>query len=425
MFPRLFPTHDPHRGHANGTGPVPRDMAAACGCSTSATSDRGLSCRAILAGGAAAALGLALHRKLPALAETAPDAARAPQLDLSGTSVVLLGTAAGPVPQWPRNMNSQALIVDGHSYVVDCGNGIVRQIVDAGIPYETITNFFITHLHPDHVFDYLPAITCSRSIGPQPGFRTVVNTYGRGRADALPTGTPAPGTQPIDPALPTPGLVDTHNGLLDANAYWMSPIYIPPTRTFPRMPEDIRDLVIPHDIPTPSVGANPATGPYAPAMQPFAVFEDSRVKVSAILVDHPPVFPAYAYRFDTDNGSVVFSGDTTYCDNVITLAAGSDLLVHEAGNEKAMVAHGTPPELAKQLLNSHTDVTQVGGIAAGAQVKALALTHLISQNPLVAYPPPIVDGDWIAPIRNQYTGPVYVGRDLMRSRLREGGAALV
>lgn len=379
--------------------------------------------RAVLAGGAALGAGALMAGAAPTRATAVQAPSSPPNLNLAGTSVVLLGTAAGPVPQWQRNMNSQAVIVDGHTYVVDCGNGVVRQIVNAGIPYQTITNFFITHLHPDHMFDYLPAVVAGRSIGVQPGFRQVVNTYGPGRAGALPPDQPQTGVTPVNPPLPTPGLVDTHQGLLDADAYWMNLIYIQgATSTFPKpgLPSDIRDLVIPNDIPTPA-GANPGDNP-CPSMQPFTVFEDGRVKVSAILVNHPHVFPAYAYRFDTDNGSVVFSGDTTHetNGNMVKLAAGADLLVHEAGYELDMIAHFTPPPLAKALLSSHTDVTQLGPIPQEAGVKALALTHLISLNPLVAYPPAINDKTWTTPINRQYSGPVYVGRDLMRFTLRRG-----
>lgn len=167
------------------------------------------------------------------------------------------------------------------------------------------------------------------------------------------------------------------------------------------------------------MGASPA-GNLCLSMPPFTVFEDSRVKVSAILVNHPPVLPAYAYRFDTDYGSVVYSGDTKAdtSGNMARLATGTDLLVHEAGDEQDMIAHGTPRPLAANLLSSHTDVTQLGAIAEQADVRALALNHLISLNPLVAHPPPIVDATWVAPIRQQYAGPIHVGQDLMRLTAR-------
>ena len=49
--------------------------------------------------------------------------------------------------------------------------------------------------------------------------------------------------------------------------------------------------------------------------------QDANVKVTAALVSHPPVVPAFAYRFDTADRSIVISGDTARSDNLIALAA--------------------------------------------------------------------------------------------------------
>ena len=67
-------------------------------------------------------------------------------------------------------------------------------------------------------------------------------------------------------------------------------------------------------------------------MDPFPVMSDDNVAVTAILVPHYDVYPAFAFRFDLKRPvvSVTFSGDTTKSDNVIALARGTDILVHEA-----------------------------------------------------------------------------------------------
>ena len=205
-----------------------------CRCSTlpAATSRPGLrlSRRAVLGGGVAAAAGTVVARSTGTSASAAAHRI-APRLALDGTSVVLLGTAGGPVPQWHRAMTSQAVVVNGYVYLVDCGNGVVRQIVNAGIPYQAIQALFITHLHPDHTFDYLPFMVCGRSIGPQPGFRRVVHTYGPARAGSLPPDQPNPGVTPISPLLPTPGLVDTHNRLAEPALHRGRNKIIPQTRS--------------------------------------------------------------------------------------------------------------------------------------------------------------------------------------------------
>src|SRR2546421_147587 len=53
--------------------------------------------------------------------------------------------------------------------------------------------------------------------------------------------------------------------------------------------------------------------------QPGLVMQDEHVKITAALVDHPPLAPAFAYRFDTAERAIVISGDTTPQDSLIAL----------------------------------------------------------------------------------------------------------
>jgi ribonuclease BN (tRNA processing enzyme) len=53
------------------------------------------------------------------------------------------------------------------------------------------------------------------------------------------------------------------------------------------------------------------------------------VRVSATPVNYVPVWPSFAFRFDTDDGAVVFSGDTVPSQNLIRMAKGANILVHE------------------------------------------------------------------------------------------------
>src|SRR5262249_2205301 len=76
--------------------------------------------------------------------------------------------------------------------------------------------------------------------------------------------------------------------------------------------------------------------PLAPLVHPHeltaggTVMKDGNVTVTCALVEHPPVVPAFAYRFDTADRSIVISGDTRKSDALIRLARGADVLVHEA-----------------------------------------------------------------------------------------------
>jgi ribonuclease BN (tRNA processing enzyme) len=145
-------------------------------------------------------------------------------------------------------------------------------------------------------------------------------------------------------------------------------------------------------------------------MAPFPVFEDDRVRVSAVLVPHGPVFPSFAYRFDTARGSVVFSGDTRYSENVVRIAQGADVLVHEVIDLDLIRRFGhVTPDLMTHLENSHTTTSQVGQVATEAGVGQLVLTHLVPSNPRQ-----IPDPVWHAQVSAHFRGAVHVGNDLDR-----------
>src|ERR1700746_255278 len=63
------------------------------------------------------------------------------------TRILLLGTAGGPPPNIMRAAPSNVVIAGGSLYVVDCGNGVARQIVQAGLRLRALKSIFITHHH--------------------------------------------------------------------------------------------------------------------------------------------------------------------------------------------------------------------------------------------------------------------------------------
>ena len=71
-----------------------------------------------------------------------------------GTRLILLGTKGGPRVGGERSNPASVLVVDGVPYVVDCGQGVSRQLVRAGIPLNTLNHEFITHMHSDHNLEY-------------------------------------------------------------------------------------------------------------------------------------------------------------------------------------------------------------------------------------------------------------------------------
>ncbi|MFD5658583.1 MBL fold metallo-hydrolase [Streptomyces hirsutus] len=339
----------------------------------------------------------------------APAAAAAPAAKKPGKNhwgkldLVLLGTKAGPPVDPLRTGISTALVVDGATYVIDCGRAAATQYVRAGLTMSSLNGIFITHLHADHVADYYNFFLLGGSVPNQEKDHITrpVPVYGPGPAGGLPPKFGGGEAPTVNPENPTPGIRQLTEDCHAAYAY--------STNVFLRDMgiQDIRDLADVHEIDIPEVGAGFENT--APPMKPFLVMEDDRVKVTAVLVPHGPVFPAFAFRFDTDHGSVTFSGDTTYSDNLVRLAKGSDVLVHEAISVEGLDA---PAVFVDHLLQSHVEVQKVGPIAQRAGVDMLVLSHIseVARNPIDAR-------QWKKWAQKGYGGKVVVGEDLQRIKL--------
>jgi ribonuclease BN (tRNA processing enzyme) len=122
---------------------------------------------------------------------------------------------------------------------------------------------------------------------------------------------------------------------------------------------------------------------------------EGKVTVTAARVHHPPVVPAFAYRFDAADRSIVISGDTPPSDSLEKLARGADVLVHEA------------------LYPSGVD-RLVATVPNAADLKRSILSHHTSAEDLVpAEDPTITDQIWIDAAREHFRGQVILGKDLM------------
>ena len=70
------------------------------------------------------------------------------------TRLILLGTGGGPRPRKGSSASAQVIVCNDVAYVIDCGNGVARQLAFAGVPFTTLRHIFITHQHSDHNADY-------------------------------------------------------------------------------------------------------------------------------------------------------------------------------------------------------------------------------------------------------------------------------
>ena len=315
---------------------------------------------------------------------------------LPDTALITLGVVAGPPPQVNMFGVSSALKIGNAVYVIDCGLGSLNAFVNAGLHVKDLTTMFITHLHTDHIVDYY-SFFASGGFGVPPR-RTPIAVYGPGPAGGLPpdeVGNPNPPTADPPPGNPTPGLLATTRALHQAFAYTNN-IFI---RDFGI--GDFDDLVAVHEI------AVPPGSDYlnrAPRMDPFPVMSDDNVAVTATLVSHYNVYPAFGFRFDMikSGRSVTFSGDTTKSDNLIRLARSTDILVHESqfSLDSGFYHDSFPPNY---LPASHTSAEQVGEVAAAADAEHLVVSHY--------GPAGLPDSQWQAAIAKNYPGKVTIARD--------------
>ena len=302
--------------------------------------------------------GAALMAALPfsrAIAEDAKPADAKPK-----SRLILLGTAGGPTPKPNRSAPANVIVVNGASYVVDCGNGVARQMVLAKLKLSSMRCVFLTHHHSDHNADYGNLLLLAWATD----LTKRIDTYG------------------------PPPLAEMTRQFLALNDYDIR------TRIADEGRPPLKDLIVPHEI--------SAGGP---------VMQDENVKVTAALVEHPPVTPAFAYRFDCPDRSIVFSGDTRPSKNLIALAQGADVLVHEVMHmpslEQLIATETNAKTLREHLLAAHSTCEEVGRVATEAGVKTLVLSHFVPGG----YPF-LKDEVWADAVRPYFSGNLVVGHDL-------------
>jgi ribonuclease Z len=119
-----------------------------------------------------------------------------------------------------------------------------------------------------------------------------------------------------------------------------------------------------------------------------------KIKVTAFVVDHGPVKPAFGYRVEYPGYSAVISGDTKFSENLVHFAKGTDCLIHPAWS----ISSEKPSPTALRSIASAEDAAQV-----------FRMTH---PRLAVIYHYKHSAGVQEA-IRAGYNGPFVIGKDLM------------
>lgn len=274
----------------------------------------------------------------------------------SKTQVVLLGTGT-PNADPDRSGPAIAVVVNGTSYVVDSGPGVVRRAAAAtkkgikGLEVENMRQLFITHLHSDHTtglpdFIFTPAVlerdAPLKIFGP-PGTKRMTDFILKAFSEDI-----AIRLKGLEPAKP---------------------------RGYEILAKDIK---------------------------PGVVFKDTNVTVKAFAVQHGSWKHAYGYRFEASDRVIVVSGDCAPSESVIEACNGCDVLVHEVYSTIGFASR--PPDWQRYHSSFHTSSKELAEIASKAKPKLLILYHQLFWG---TTPDALVEE-----VRKYYQGTVISGNDL-------------
>lgn len=256
------------------------------------------------------------------------------------------------------------MVINNTPFVIDCGMGVSHQLVSAGVPLPSVKYIFISHHHSDHNLEYGNLFYNAWASG----LSTPVHSFGPKGLEAM------------------------------TRTFWELNKFDVDTRIADEGRPDPRPLLIAKDIDADGV-----------------VLKTADVTVTAFRTPHPPITDNFAYKFETPDGTIVFSSDTDYNPKLAEFAKGADVLVHEAlyapfvDKLVARVKNGAT--LGKHLLESHTTTEDVGKIAAAAGVKLLVMSHLVPGDIDVS------DEDWTRDVKKNFSGRIIVAKDLMELAL--------
>ncbi|HEY3065700.1 MAG TPA: MBL fold metallo-hydrolase [Methylomirabilota bacterium] len=268
--------------------------------------------------------------------------------------VTLLGTGT-PVPAMNRFGPSILVEAGDQKLLFDAGRGALQRLAQLKIRWQDIDGVLFTHLHSDHVVGFPDLWLTGWLVGP-------------GRDRPLPVWGPR-GTTKMLSHLEQAYDFDIRIRLYDDR---------PP-------PDGV--VILGHDI------------------EEGVVLEKAGLRITAFEVDHAPIRPAFGYRVDYDDRSVVLSGDTRVSENLIRHAQGVDLLIHEVASPESFVRAGTRPERARSVIAHHVTPEQAGEVFARTRPRLAVYSHIVQ--------PDADQQDLIPPTRKAYSGALEVGEDLM------------
>lgn len=270
----------------------------------------------------------------------------APMVD-DALRVAVAGSSA-PLPSAPRAKASVVVFAGGRFWVVDTGPESVENLVLWGIPLSKIGGVLLTHFHSDHIGD----------LG-----ELQLQTWAGGRREQL-------------AVYGGPGVESVIAGF--NQAYQLDQGYRTEHHGEKVMPSAAWGMVA-HTV--------TLEGPPTPKKDRSAlVYDDGTLRITALEVDHAPIEPSYAYRFDYKGRSAVITGDLKYHPPLVSGAANADVLVSEAISRSMTqslehAAHSVGRDRTEAIMHDvqdyHISPEEAATIANDANVKLLVYYHLL------------------------------------------------
>lgn len=218
----------------------------------------------------------------------------------------------------------------------DIGPGTMRRLLEADTSIFDISFIFLSHFHPDHTGELVSFLFS--------------NKYASGYQREIPLTIVA-----------GKGFSQFYNGLKRVYGNWIE--LAPTLFNFAELDNNS-----------------------------FNTYKADTFTVESLPVEHND--ESIAYRITSPGGaSAVYSGDTDFTDNLITLSVNADLLICESAFPDALKVRG------------HLTPSLAGKIAAHAKVKKLVLTHFY---------PECDHADIEKECRKAYNGPLILAEDLMK-----------
>ena len=278
--------------------------------------------------------------------------------------------AGTPTPTPTRFGSSFVVETSGEQIMIDCGPAATAKMVQAGLWPTDIDYLFFTHHHFDHDIDYPCFLLCrwDQSIGKE----NQLQVFGPNLTEKI-----------------TEGLIGDSGVFADdwrarVNHPSSQQVFVNRGGTLPRKP--------------PSVAARD--------VGPGVVFKGKDLRVTAAPAEHvQPWLDSLAYRVDSTEGSVIFTGDTHPCESVTNLARNADMMVCMCWDDHQSMLDSK--ELAGQC-----STVGAAQLARDAGVKKLVLVHV---GPHLSGHGPMESG--IGEVRSIYNGEVVFSEEVMRVQL--------